>query len=292
VIFVAGGTGRLGRQLVHALASSDGIRVLTRDESRGAGLPVQLAIGDIRDRAAVAAAVAGCSTVICAVHGFTGGRIGPETIDRDACVQLIRVAAEHGVARFLLVSVLGASPDHPIALHRMKCAAEQALRDTTLAWTIVRPAAYLETWVEVLGGRLDAGGHALVFGRGENPINFVSVRDVAAVAAIILRQSGLVAETVDVGGPENLTLTDFAERLAAWHGASGRVRRVPRAALRMMSVLATPFAPNVARRGAAALAMDTLDMTFDAIAVQRRFPQIHWHRLADVLDPSLRPARG
>ena len=149
MILVAGGSGTLGSQVVRLLVErGESVRVLTRDPARAAHLPdaVDVLTGDLGDPAAVAAAVHGCATVVSAVHGFAGpGKPSPEAIDRDANRALIRAAAAAGVQHLVLVSVLGAAPDHPMSLHRAKHAAEQALQASGLAWTILRPAAYLET---------------------------------------------------------------------------------------------------------------------------------------------------
>src|SRR5919197_4495573 len=164
MILVAGGTGTLGTQVVRRLSDRGlEVRVLTRDPARAAHLPatVELLTGDLRDPAALAAALRGCATVVSAVHGFVGpGKPSPEAIDRDANRALIRAAAAAGVQHLVLVSVLGAAPDHPMSLHRAKHAAEQALQASGLAWTILRPAAYLETWIAITGAKLADDGKA------------------------------------------------------------------------------------------------------------------------------------
>jgi NADH dehydrogenase len=47
--------------------------------------------------------------------------------------------------------------------------------------TIVPATAFLELWIDVLTSTAGRSNRPLVFGRGRNPINFVSVRDVAAL---------------------------------------------------------------------------------------------------------------
>jgi uncharacterized protein YbjT (DUF2867 family) len=128
MILVAGGTGTLGTQLVRRLSDRGlPVRVLTRDPARAAHLPgsVEVLTGDLRNPAAVAAAVHGATTVVSAVHGFAGlGKPSPQAIDRDANRALIQAAADADVQHLVLVSVLGAAPDHPMSLHRAKHAAE------------------------------------------------------------------------------------------------------------------------------------------------------------------------
>src|SRR4029077_14921827 len=137
--------------------------------------------GDVRERADVEHAVAGVETVVSAVQGFAGpGRVTPESVDHAGNVTLIDSAANVG-ADFVLLSVVGAAPDHPMELFRAKHAAEEHLRRSNLPWTIVRATAYVETWATIIGEPLRNKGKTMVFGCGENPINFVSVTDVAAL---------------------------------------------------------------------------------------------------------------
>ncbi len=251
MILVAGGSGRLGRDLVGRLAEAGhAVRVLTRNGDHAEGLPADVCVGDIGDPAAVGVAVHGCSTVISAVHGFTGGwGRGPDAIDRRGNHHLVRAAAEGGVRHFVLLSVHDARPDHPMSLHRAKFAAEQNLRASGVPWTILRPTAYLETWIEVLGGKPGSDDPALVFGRGTNPINFVSVRDVSTVVHRVIDDPAPHGETIDVGGPQDLTMVEFTRLIGAQ-----RIRRIPRTALRVL-----------------------------AVAARARFPDIEWRRLADLV---------
>jgi uncharacterized protein YbjT (DUF2867 family) len=294
MILVAGGTGTLGTQVVRLLTERGvDVRVLTRDPTRAGHLPgtVEILTGDLRDPAAVAAAVRGCATVISAVHGFVGpGKPSPEAIDRDANRAMIRAAAAAGTQHLVLVSVLDAAPDHPMSLHRAKHAAEQALQAGGLPWTIVRPAAYLETWTGVIGARLAQGGQALVFGPGRNPINFVSAHDVAAVVDRAVHDQSLRGRILEVAGPENLTFAELAERLIAATGKPRRIRHIPLPMLRAMSLLARPVSPALARQARAAVVMNTSQMTVDVSAIRGRLPTIPATTLDDVLRRRRPPA--
>jgi uncharacterized protein YbjT (DUF2867 family) len=287
MILVAGGTGTLGSQLIRLLVErGERVRVLTRDPARAAHLPesVQVLTGDLRDPAAVTAAVRGCATVVSAVHGFVGpGKPSPQGIDRDANRALIRAAADADVQHLMLVSVLGAAPDHPMSLHRAKHAAEQALQASGLTWTILRPAAYLETWIAITGAKLASNGQALVFGPGRNPVNFVSAHDVAAVVDLAVHDRSLRGQLLEVGGPENLTFTQLAERLITASGRPGRIRHIPLAMLRVLSLLARPVSPAFARQTQAAVVMNTTDMTLDTSTIRDRLPTIPASTLDEVI---------
>lgn len=257
MILVVGATGTLGSALVPMLlARGETVRAMSRTATH---VPdgCDHIVGDVRDTKAVAKAVEGCDTVISAAHGLLGRRgAGPEHVDRDANIALIDAAVRAGTARMVLVSVLHAAADHPMSLMRAKFAAEQHLRSTELAWTILRPTAYLETWLSVVGSKVAHGGPALVFGRGTNPINFVAAQDVAAVIDHSLTHPEAIGQIIDVAGPQNLTLLDLAAAIGA-----ARVTHVPRAALQTMQYLARPVSPAFARLSSMSLDLDTADMT-------------------------------
>ena len=290
MILVAGGTGLLGSKVVDRLVGAGHqVRVLTRDRQRARHLPagVDVVAGDVQ-RGSLAAAVQGCTCVVSAVHGFAGpGRTSPEAVDRAGNQNLITAATAAGVSRFVLVSVAGAAPDHPMSLHRMKYAAEQQLQAAPLTGLIVRPTAFLQTWLTIIGGKLASGGPALVLGPGRNPINFVAVEDVAAFVCLAVRGDPRIGAGIGagitVGGPENLTFTGIAERLLADAGRSGPIKHVPLAALRAMSLLARPVRPGFARQAAAAVVMNTTDLSFDPLPLRKRFPDVTALSFDDVL---------
>jgi uncharacterized protein YbjT (DUF2867 family) len=197
MIVVAGGTGTLGTRLVPGLAERGlAVRVLTRDPARAqhlAGHCVEVVHGDVRDPGSVARALHGAGMVISAVHGFAGpGGVSPASVDRAGNARLIHAAARTGAA-FVLVSVVGASPSHPIGLFRAKHAAEQALRASGLPWTIVRATAFMETWGQIMGRPLQTSGIP-------RPALRVMAGLTAAVKPALARQAraALAMDTIDM----------------------------------------------------------------------------------------------
>jgi uncharacterized protein YbjT (DUF2867 family) len=260
VIIVAGGTGRLGSLVVQRLVHrGERVRVLTRSPST-TPVDCEEAVGDVRSRPAVATALEGCDTVVWCVHGLLGGRgAGPDQVDREACIATIDAARQAGVRRFVLVSIKDAAPDHMSPLFRAKYAAEQHLKSTDLDWTILRPTSFLELWLEVVRGKLGKGGPAVVLGEGENPLNVVSVADVAAVVDYCLTEPSTMRRVLDVAGPENVTLVELARA----QGATA-IKRVPLGVLRVMRYLAVPISPAFARQATLGLMLNTHDLTATA----------------------------
>jgi UDP-glucose 4-epimerase len=117
-ILITGGAGFIGVNLVRALSRAGArIRVLDNLSAGRAqdleGLPVQLLVGDIRDRQAVAAAMADAQVVIhLAAHtGVVDSVIDPETdlrVNVLGTLNLLQEAVSAGVDRFIFASTGGA----------------------------------------------------------------------------------------------------------------------------------------------------------------------------------------
>lgn len=265
MIVVAGGSGLLGQHIVSDLvARGERVRVLVRDPGRARNVvgDVDLVAGDVRRREGLDALVAGASVVVSAVHGFLGGRgAGPVQVDERGNANLVDAASAAG-ADVVLVSVLGASSDSPVELFRAKHQAEQHLRRSATPWTIVRPAAYLETWLTVLTQTAGRSGRPLIFGRGQAPIRFVSVLDVASVVTRAATDATQRGQVFEVAG-EPRTMTDLARALQDARGWHGSPRHLPRPVLRILAIAARPISPAFARQNHTALAMDTGQLTVD-----------------------------
>ena len=288
MIRVAGGTGRLGTRVVSLLQQRGlSIRVLTRDRSRAANLDgpgVEIVEGDVRDPATVRHAVDGARQVVSAIQGFAGTKgQSPAIIDRGGNHNLIEAARDAGVEHFVLVSVRDAALDHAMDLMRMKYVAEQELKSSGLAWTIIRPSAYMETWCEVLGRPLLKKGKTRVFGHGRNPINWVSACDVARFVELAIVDPRMRGKVIEIDGPENLTMADFVDVVRTETGSTGSVGRILPLAMRLAAVAMGAVNPDVARQIRAAIVMDTQVQAFDALQTRRRYPSFPGTHLREIV---------
>lgn len=288
MILVAGGTGTLGRRVV-ALLGARGLdlRILSRHGDQAADLdtlPVETVAADVRDRAAVERAMDGVDTVVSAIQGFGGPHAaGAPAVDRDGNLTLIDAAVAAGVRHFVLLSIAQAAPDHPIELFRMKHAAEVALQASGLSWTILRPTASMETWFQIVGRPLAETGRTRVFGRGQNPVNFVAADDVARFVDLAVVDPTMRSIVVDVAGPDDLTFDAFTAIVGEVAGVTGKVDHIPRIALRVMAAALGPIRPISAGQIRAAIVMDTRDMRADPGPRQRLAPSVPVTPFADVV---------
>lgn len=114
-------------------------------------------------------------------------------VDRDAAIRSMDAAKEAAVGRYVMVSYLGAGKDHGVPedngfFHyaEAKAAADEHLRNSELAWTILGPG----------GLTTDAGtGKIEVSSKPQN--DSVPREDVAHVAAVVLGNLGTVDRTIE-----------------------------------------------------------------------------------------------
>jgi NADH dehydrogenase len=282
VILIAGGTGRLGTLVVHRLVDQGlDVRILTRDPQRAAHLPIRqvdVVTGDVRDAEGLARALVDVDVVVSAVQGLTS----PGSVDRDGNANLADAAKRVG-ADLVLMSTVGAAAHSPTELFRMKYAAEQHAAASGVPTTVVRATAFLELWVELLERTATHSGRPLIFGRGDNPINFVSVADVAAVVERVTTDPTTRGQIVEVGGTDNLTLTELASAVQTAAARCGAPRHVSPTALRLMANTIGRIKPEIGRQARMALFMDHADLTFDAAPLHRSLPELPTTTLADAL---------
>jgi Predicted nucleoside-diphosphate-sugar epimerases len=231
MILVVGSTGTLGRKVTRSLlASSETVRAMTRslsktDELKALGAkPVR---ADLRDPDALEFAVRGVQVVIAAAHSLLGrGDESSDKIDDDGHRTLIDAAKAAGVEHFIYTSVVGASREHPVDFWRSKARVEDYLRESGLTYTIVRPTSFMETHAHMLLGKyVLENKRVLLLGSGRNKRNFVAAEDVAKAIVGALRVPSLRGETLEIGGPENLSLAKSFRYSSGFRGTKRKFRR-------------------------------------------------------------------
>ena len=240
-VLVTGGSGFVGREVVHQLhATGHVVRVLARG-SRDTVPGIEFFRGSVLKPATLAPACIGCDAVIHLVGIIS--EVGEQTYERvhtDGTRHLLAAAKAAGVPRFLHMSALGTRPGAVARYPRSKWAAEEAVRASGLAWTIFRPSliygpgdgfvnlfARLSRWSPVLP----------VMGDGRGLLQPVAVEDVARCFAGALAVPSSIGQTYDLCGRERLSFTAVLDEILA---ATGRRRwklRVPLSLARAQAAL-------------------------------------------------------
>jgi uncharacterized protein YbjT (DUF2867 family) len=221
-VSIFGGSGFLGQRIARRLAAEGTtVRVAVRhpDQARSAlraaGLEqVMVLRADIRDQVAVAAAVAGTDAVIDAVSAYVEtGDVTFEAVHEQGAETLAREAAAAGVARFVLVSGIGADPDSGSAYIRARGRGERRVQQAFPSATIVRPSAMFGPGDALFStlARLTRVLPVLpLIGGGHTRVQPVYVDDVAEAIARMLADPGTVGRTYELAGPDVYTMRELA----------------------------------------------------------------------------------
>lgn len=276
MILIVGASGRLGQAVTRRLLKLGwAVRVMTRNPSSVASLGqlgAEVVEGDLRKPDSIQRACQGVRQVLAAAHALDGkGDNNPLTVDDRGNRCLIDASRAAGVKHFILVSALGASPESPLEFYRIKHRAEEYLRSSGLNFTILRPTAYMDLWGTMIGGPVLKKGQASIFGRGNNPINFVAVEDVADLICMMLENPQSIGKTIQVGGPESLTMNQVVGIFESLAGHPVKKRHVPLPVMRAMSVLMRQVNPTASRLIEMGVYMDTDGLSYDKAEALREF---------------------
>ncbi|HEX8215386.1 MAG TPA: NAD(P)H-binding protein [Allosphingosinicella sp.] len=247
MILLVGATGRLGKAVAERLLQHGlPFRAACRDVEKARWLVergVEVLPLDVESGAGLAQAMTGVTKVISSIHGLMGkSRRSIERVDVRGQAALIDAAAEAGVGRFVYISALGASPDHPSEFWRAKARTEQHLKASGLDYVILRPSAFMDLYAhDLIGAAVMRGKTVFLLGRGITPRNMVAVADVADAAVEALSRDDLARRTIEIGGPDEPTEREVAALYAGLSGKPLRLRSLPPLLLKTLAAAIGPF---------------------------------------------------
>jgi uncharacterized protein YbjT (DUF2867 family) len=221
LVLVTGGTGHLGQDLVRTLLrQGHRIRVLARSPRRDPD--VEWAIGDLANGQGLQAALEGVHTVINAATFSPIARRGgirpvdfiksPSDVDVEGTERLLALSRAANVQHFLHVSIVGLD-EASLPYARVKLRGERLVRESDLPWSVVRamPFYYL------LERMLDGLAWLPVWPVPKTSFNPVDTSDVADYL-VKCASEGPRGVRAEIGGPEDLSCTDFAREYQQAHG--------------------------------------------------------------------------
>ena len=113
---------------------------------------------------------------------------------------------------------------------------------------MLRPTAFMDIWIdEMIAKGIRDKGVTTIFGDGTAVANYIAVDDVADFAVRILARPEVVNEGVDAGGPSNMSQNDVATLVERRLKASGKRRRIPVLAMKLLPPIVRPFDELAAR---------------------------------------------
>jgi NADH dehydrogenase len=230
-IFVTGGTGFVGRHVIRTLLSHGFlVRCLVRPGSERAlkGFEsIDRVPGDVLHPDGLVPSAEGCAAIVHLVGIIREHRSRAVTFERlhvQATGNMLTVARNAGIKRYVHMSALGTRPEARSAYHRTKWQAEEAVRASGLDWTIFRPSIIFgsgDEFISMLASMIRRAPIVPVLGDGQYRLQPIPVEQVAEGFARSLRLAASVGQTYEVAGPDALRFVDILDQIAA---AMGRPR--------------------------------------------------------------------
>jgi uncharacterized protein YbjT (DUF2867 family) len=253
-VLVTGAAGLVGIHTCRELTKNSWqVRALVRDPARAAmllgQLPVEFRIGDARDATSLRSALSGCGAVVhlAAIAIEKKGESYRES-NTAATERLISAARTQNVQRIIFMSQNGADSKSPYPFLRSKGFAQDSVKTSGLAWTILRPSVIFgpeDQFVNVLGRliRLSPAIFPLP-GGGTARFQPIAVDDVARVIRLSLEKKDTVHQSYNLGGAVPLSLREMTERILTAMGTTRKLIPVPVKVLRPIVALAQRLLPN------------------------------------------------
>lgn len=225
MIYVSGAPGIVASDVVRHLAEQgEDVRVLVRTtETAGlSSLPrVETVVGDLNDAASFEKTLTGVDGV------FVSSTLSPalrahsnliSTVESGIRAQksLVEAALRAGVRHVVKLSWMGAS-DEAVRLPtaRWHAEVESHLEGSGVPFTILRANNFMQHYLRYIR---HANQTTMLGAAGEGRCSLVDARDVAAVAARVLKEAGHEGKTYEVTGPQALTRAEAAAVISAVTG--------------------------------------------------------------------------
>ncbi|WP_444963675.1 NAD(P)H-binding protein [Nocardiopsis sp. M1B1] len=160
-----------------------------------------------------------------ALRGVTAAYVVPPTVPGPVH-EFVARAEEAGVRRLVLLSGRGSDTWGDSAFGLDMRSAEEAVRGSSLEWTVLRPSNFDQNFDEDLfHAPLVAGELALPAGAVPEP--FIDLEDVADVAAAVLTETGRHAGRIyELTGPRALTFGEATELISRASGLPIAYKRI------------------------------------------------------------------
>ncbi len=255
IITVVGGSGFLGRYVVHRLAGQGYvIRVLCRHPSEATFLKPAGNVGqivpdyaDLAKPESLKGKVDNSAAVINLVGIlYESGKHSFSRIHAQGAEKLAKLAKEAGVPRFVQVSALGVSKASNSTYARTKLAGEEAVRGVYPNATILRPSVLFGAEDNFFNqfARMSQFSPALpAIGGGETKFQPVYVDDVAQAITTVLERRDTAGKTYELGGPKVFTFKEILQYIGEVTGQKRALVPIPYSVAGLMGSI-TQLLPN------------------------------------------------
>ena len=236
-IFLTGGTGFVGRQIIRDLNQKGySLRCLIRKGTESK-FPlkdnIETVFGDIRDSETLKGKLEGTDAVIHLVgiiREFPGRGITFQKVHFQGSKNMIDIAIQEGVKKFILMSALGADTSAKTPYHKTKAQAEDYLKSSGLSFTIFKPSIIFGTedqFVNTFAQMRKKAPFIPVIGDGQYQLQPISVKNLSEAFVKSLELPSAENQTFNAGGPDRLAFDAILDLIGEASGKKVRKIHVP-----------------------------------------------------------------
>ena len=220
MILVTGASGTVGKAVLNEVARSGAKhKAMYRSASEAAKAPAgtQTVIADFAKKETLAAALKGVDSVYLVCSPI------PDLAQLEG--NMIDASVAAGVKHIVLSSALGAG-DYAKSFPSWHRKVEDKLKATGISSTILRPNSFHQNVVTYFAPSIRTQG-VFYSSMGDARVSFLDVRDIAVVAAKALAGGEHSGKIYELNGPEALTYSDVAEKIAKHAGRKVQYADIP-----------------------------------------------------------------
>jgi len=213
MILVTGPTGNVGQHVLRELkAINVPFRALAHSKAKANVLEargIDTVVGDLTDRESIQAALQGIERVLLLLPD-SPRRV---QLEKDFLAEARRATVKHVVK----LSVLGANCRAAAPILKWHGQGEQQLEASGLAYTHLRVNWFMQEMLADQARSIAQEG-TIYQPHEEALVSLLDTRDVGAVAAKVLTETGHEGRTYEITGPEALSFAQIAEKLSLYLG--------------------------------------------------------------------------
>ena len=226
-VLVTGSTGFLGRRVVQKLIEHNyEVRCLVRTPGkerifeRGS---VDVYYGDISDPDALSSACEGVDQVVHLVAVIREkGEASYDNVNRVGVENVVEAAkSANGISQFIHISAVGAVNDPALPYLKSKWLGEQAVINSGLPHTIIRPSLIFgqgDEFINSLAAVVRLFPAVPVIAGGRNRLQPIWVEDLAQCIALSLSRHDLHGHILELGGPDQLSYNQIVDIISRTMG--------------------------------------------------------------------------
>jgi NADH dehydrogenase len=251
-ILVTGASGFVGSHLVPSLLGAGHdvvafVRNPIAGETVTGRLPapdrgrVQVRIGDVTRPETIGPALAGVDAVVHLVaipRDYNGGA-DMRLVNTEGTRAVVAAMSTSGVRRLVHMGAMGVEDDPKLHYASSKAKAEALVRDSSLAWTILKPSLQFgegDGFFNIVAGLVRVSpGIVPVPGDGSARFQPIHTDDVAAVTVRALADPTTIGGVFELGGPRYWTYREITREVLTALGKRRAILPMPIALIRLVA---------------------------------------------------------